>query len=118
MNIDDREYWSQVAGETNMLTDPTLHQRVDRSAGFISLSDPQLVRIVRLRLIGWERSMPQWDVSYCYGEMADGRIVDVDIPGPIDTRYKGHLVDIAREAGRYAKGIGLIDNDVISLLPG
>jgi hypothetical protein len=85
------------------------------------LSNPDLVKITRLRLLS-DRGLDWWDVSYCHGELSDGTPVRVYLGdhhirkqgwGRVD---KGHLIELAKEAGRYAKGLGLLDDAVISTL--
>lgn len=104
--------------ETNPIGDMhALLDTVDFKAGTFHLSNPELVKIVRLRLIGCSWEYPYWDVSYCYGELADGRVVRVDIGEyRIDRRWARHLVQLAKEAGRYGKGMGLLD--AVSTLAG
>jgi hypothetical protein len=85
----------------------------------VRLANPELVKIERLRLIGWTRDFPQWDLSYCIGVMADGTHRRVDLGRDrFGTQYKAQLIECARNAGRYAKGMGLLDDYVISLLAG
>ncbi len=93
---------------------------LDETAGTIALSDRRLVRIDRLRLLGdsdgW--AYPFLDVSYCYGTLADGRHVRVDL-GEYTFPKRGlkrALVDCAKRANRYAKGLGLLDDGIISRL--
>lgn len=98
------------ASETNGLTDPEAEvRRVDRTRIY-QLSDKAVTRIVRVRLIS-DRGNPLWDLSYCWGELRDGTRVSVDL-GRFHFPKHGlsaALVDTARQAGRYAKGIGLLD---------
>lgn len=84
----------------------------------VTLSDPRLVTITRLRLIGASREFPFWDLSYCFGKLADGSDVRVELESYRFGRYsyKRELVELAKQAGRYGKGMGLLDN--ISLLYG
>jgi hypothetical protein len=85
----------------------------------VALADRNLVRIARLRLIGWTRDFPQWDLSYCIGVMADGTYCRVDLGRDrFGTQFKLQLIQAARDAGRYAKGMRLLDDGVISLLAG
>ncbi len=87
------------------------HRSVDYAEGDVSLSDPRLVRIDRLRLLT-DPGYPYFDVSYCYGTLQDGRHVRVDI-GANQLPRKGlsrALVDLAKEAGVHAKRMGLLDN--------
>lgn len=95
------------------------HADVERTT--VKLSDPRLVRVTRLRLLS-DDACPFWEVSYCYGLIkVDGveRQVHVDLGndrvakrgyGRRATVDKGDLVRLAKEAGVYAKGIGLLDN--------
>lgn len=82
------------------------------------LSDRELVKITRIRLIGCSREYPFWDLSYAYGELADGTPVKVQLDqhrfGAYS--YRRELVELAKAAGRYGKGMGLLDN--ISTLRG
>jgi len=86
----------------------------------VPLSDSDLVRIDRLRLLGdsdgW--AYPYLDVSYCYGTMRDGAHVRVDLGVYRFPKrgLKAALVACAKQAGRYAKGMGLLDDAVISRL--
>lgn len=96
----------------------------DVSRETFHLRDPRVERIVRLRLLscaGWSHH----EVSYCYGQINDnGRrfLAHVNLgddwikkAGP-RAANKGHLIQLAQAAGRYAKGLGLLDNSVISIL--
>lgn len=96
------------------------HENIDYSEGDVPLSDRRLVRIVRLRLLGDSDGFmyPYLDVSYCYGQLADGRYVRVDL-GVYSFPKKGlkaALVACAKEAGRFGKGMGLLDDTTISRL--
>lgn len=84
-----------------------------------NLRDQDLVRIVRLRLLT-DSGFPWWDISYCYGQLRDGRFVHVNL-GHGQLRkanggYKANLIEIFKEAGRFAKGMGVFDDGVISTL--
>lgn len=92
------------------------HAQVTRTT--VKLSDPRLTRVTRLRL-NTDDTWTEWEVSYCYGVLADGTQVHVDLMGydrilkigrgrraRVDNR---DLIRIAKLAGRYAKGIGLLD---------
>ena len=89
----------------------------DYYGGHTPLSDPALVSIDRLRLLT-EPGYPYYDVSYCYGTLRDGRHVRVDIGDSHLPRRgtKRRLVELASEAGRYAKGLGLLDENRWSIL--
>lgn len=87
----------------------------------VDLTDPRLKRITRLRLVS-DIGFPYWDVSYCYGELEDGTPVRVNLPefqfsrGRSRPTLKMHMVRMCQEHGLYAKGLGLLDPDVISTL--
>lgn len=112
-----REHYSVMAGETNRLMGPELHGKVDHGVT-VALADEQLIRIIRLRLVGYHRrDFPWWDVSYCYGELNDGSYVRVNLgEWQLRPRYKSHLVELCKAAGRHGKSMGLFD--AISTLPG
>jgi hypothetical protein len=81
-------------------------------------NDKRLARVLRLRLIGCSRDYPFWDVSYCYGELKDGTRCRVQMPGRINRNWKAHLVQMACRDGVFAKGLGLLDEGVVSRLYG
>lgn len=107
---------------TNPLTAEHLAAReaIDHKAPQTSLGHPDLVKVTRLRLLS-DAGFPWWDVSYCYGELRDGTPVRVHL-GTDQLRKrgrgvdKGHLIELAKTAGKFAKGLGLLDDDVISTL--
>ena len=88
---------------------------LDNLQGTVGLADPRLARIARLRLLS-DPGFPVWDVSYCYGELKDGTKVRVQLPwGQFGKRtLKRDLIKMATEAGVFAKGLGLLDDEVIS----
>lgn len=102
--------------ETNPLTDE--HKAIREVANrTVDLADPDLARIVRLRLLS-DPGFPFYDVSYCYGRTRDGEYVRVRLP-EFQFPRRGltrALVEMCRREGVYAKGLGLLDGDVISLL--
>lgn len=101
--------------ETNSL--PYADMAADYSGLEVALNDPRLARIVRLRLLT-DAGYPDWDLSYCYGVLKDGTKCRVNLPVHRFSRrnLKGALIDMARDAGVYAKGLGLLDESVISKL--
>lgn len=105
---------------TNPLTDDmqATRERIDHGHPY-ELSDPALVKITRLRLLGdpGPYAFPFFDVSYCYGELADGTPVRVNLPQwQFPKRgVRGHIIAMCREAGRYGKGLGITDDDVLSI---
>lgn len=79
------------------------------------LSDRRVVKIERLRLLG-DFGMPNWEISYCYGRLVTGELVHVDLGVDWIRKYGtkvgvGDLIKIAKDNGRYAKGVGLLDED-------
>ena len=83
------------------------------------LDDPELVRIVRLRLVTtWD--FPFWDISYCYGQLRNGRFVRVSLgTNQLHKEYGGyraHLIEIFKKARRYAKGMEVFKEGVISTM--
>jgi len=86
----------------------------------VTLGDKRLARITRLRLIGFNsRQYPWWDVSYCYGQLKDGTEVRVQLyAGRIGRNWKADMIALAKEAGVFARGLGLLDEDVVSRLYG
>lgn len=105
--------------ETNPVGD--IHHYLDQLTGeTVALSDSRLVRIERLRLIGWSREYRAWDVSYVYGRLNNGDLVRVDLG--VDrlecgrNGYNAKLVEVCKRAGRYGKGLGIFD--AISTLAG
>lgn len=83
----------------------------------VDLTDARLRRITRLRLVT-DAGFPFYDLSYCYGELKDGEPVRVRLPRHQWSRrnLRGELIEMAREAGVYAKGLGLLDPTVLSVL--
>lgn len=93
-----------------------LRESVDHSRQ-VPWTDKQLVRVLRFRLLT-DPGFPVWDVSYCYGEMADGTRVRVVLPfDQLRKRgWQGHLLEYARRDGVHARGLGFFDADVYSTL--
>lgn len=104
--------------ESNGITDEVRATRdaIDHQAP-VWLDDPQLAKVTRLRLVS-DPGFPFWDVSYVYGELKDGTEVRVNLPESQFPKrgLKGAIISMARDAGVYAKGLGLLDDDVISKL--
>src|SRR4051794_9789858 len=88
---------------------------VDYSEGNVPLSDPDLVRVDRIRLLT-DRDCPFYDLSYCWGTLRDGRHVRVDLGKSQFARSRGgqgksikqQLVECARAAGRHAHGLHML----------
>jgi hypothetical protein len=103
--------------ETNPLwTSEATHENVDYNE-YVTLGDPRLKRIVRLRLLT-EPGYPYMDISYCYGQLKDGRFVRLSgAPMNISRRKpKADLIAWAREEGVNAKALGLLDDNNWSIL--
>ncbi len=85
-------------------------ERAHASGRIVEWNDPQLKRIVRLRLLS-DPGFPVWDVSYCVGEMRDGTPVRVDLPfNQVPRRgMMSFLVQAAARDGVHAKRLGVFD---------
>ncbi len=72
-------------------------------------SDPQLEKIVRLRLLG-DVGCPWWDVSYCMGVTKDGKDVRVRLPFDSLPRKNTRraIIEHAKRDGVYANGLGIL----------
>ena len=68
------------------------------------------IRIYRLRLLS-DPGFPVWDVSYCWGKLPDGELVNVTLPFDQlpKQRVSRTIVEYARKDGVYAKGTGILD---------
>ena len=102
--------------ESNPIT-PEIHEFRDEISETVDLADKRLDRIVRLRLLT-DRGFPFWDVSYCYGVLKDGTKVRVNLPQHQFPRatLKGSLIEMCKREGVFAKGLGLLDENVWSRL--
>ena len=79
--------------------------------GSVDWDDKDLVKITRLRLLS-DPGHPVWDVSYCFGQLRDGRNVRVDLPfSHLPKRdVIGTILKYAKRDKVYAKGLGIFDN--------
>lgn len=105
--------------EDNNLADAAYnHSEVDYSEQ-VTLDDARLVSIDRIRFLT-DPGFQLLDLSYCYGTLQDGRHVRVDLNRWQFGRrtYKSELIAEAKAAGRFAKGLGMLDPQVISILWG
>ena len=105
--------------EDNPLGDANYtHSSVDFSEE-VDLADSRLVSVDRIRFLT-ERDYPMMDLSYCYGTLQDGRHVRVDLGRwQFGKRtYKSELIAEAKAAGRFAKGLGMLEANTISILWG
>ena len=102
--------------ESNPITDEIRAVR-DSITDEVDLDDPQLYRITRLRLVT-DPGFPLYDLSYCYGELVGGTPVRVRLPRHQFSRkfLSRDLVEMCKEVKVYAKGLGLLDPSVISIL--
>lgn len=77
---------------------------------YVDWTDPNLKRVTRLRLLS-DPGFPMWDVSYCFGEMKDGRCVRVQLPFdqlPKGGRLQRTIIEYAKRDKVYAKGLGIL----------
>lgn len=98
--------------ESNPLwTSEVTHEDINET---VHLSDKRLVRIVRLRLLT-EPGYPDYDISYCYGQLDNGDYCRVELGERCISRRNamGDLIDLAKRAGRFAKGLGLLDREQV-----
>lgn len=111
------------ADETNNIADAKYTSAdVDYGYGKVLLSDPDLVSVDRIRLVT-SPGFPMWDVSYVWGTLKNGKHVRVEFvdgtwqfPKRKGISLKGLMIAEAKKAGRFAKGLGMLDDDVISAL--
>ncbi len=108
--------------ETNALTDARQYseKRDIDHAGTLDWSDHRLGKITRLRLLS-DYGMDFWDVSYCHGVTKDGRPCDVELPFQQLPRGRGGVLNRAiiahaKASGVYAKGLGIFDNAISTLV--
>lgn len=104
--------------ETNGLGVPgsEYHDQFDADVS-VKWNHPDLARITRFRILS-DPGFPAWDVSYCHGVLKDGTKVHVDLPfSQMPKRgWRKFVVEEAKRDGVYAKGIGILDRDVVSSL--
>ena len=100
--------------ETNNIQDFTggegVYSILDQINGTVHWDDPSLKKIIRLRLLS-DPGHPYWEVSYCWGKLKDGTLVDVTLPFyQIPKKgFSGFIIKRAAEEKVYAKGLGLFD---------
>lgn len=99
---------------TNPLTSPDEYHAAYADAPTVDWSEKGLT-VTRLRLLS-DPGHPIWDVSYCDGRLADGTLVRVQLPFDQvpKSNVTGFIVDEARKAKVYARGLGILNS--ISLL--
>jgi hypothetical protein len=103
--------------ESNHWGREALDEFLNADMDTVQLEDKRLARIARLRLLS-DPGFPFWDVSYCWGVLKDGTKVRVQLPRHqfSKARWKSEIVDMCREVGVYAKGLGLFDGETVSRL--
>jgi hypothetical protein len=103
--------------ETNNIADFDAALRPPVGAQTVWYGDKQLRRITRLRLIS-DPGYPEWELSYCWGEMQDGSKVRVQLGEERFSKkmLKKRLVLMCERDQVYGKGLGLLDDVVISTL--
>lgn len=106
--------------ESNGIDSVPAHIRDAERTEYVSITDPNLARVDRLRLVS-DFDTPWWDISYCWGTMKDGTAVRVDMEGLELTRGRGEsiarqIVEHCKGLGVYAKGLGLLKPSTISAL--
>lgn len=97
-------------------TNPLQGKHPDTGKRCVYWTDPSLARITRLRFLS-DPGHPFWDLSYCYGQLKDGRYTRVSLP--FDRLLKNapiskQIVKYAKQDGVYAAGLGIFS--VISTL--
>lgn len=105
--VDYRTKYGAV--EVNGLADPAAYYAIERET--VDLTDPRLAAVTRLRLLT-DPGFPYWDLSYCHGRLADGTEVRVTLPRFQFSKAAGlsrEIVAMCKEAGVYAKGLGILD---------
>ena len=124
MSYEAKKAAHQAAYETNGLSTAmeNFKSEIDYSTP-VWIGDPELKNIYRLRLIlpsgeEFRSGLYTADVSYCWGVMKDGKKVYVNTPGRIDIRkgVKAGIVQMCKDLGLYGKGMGLLDDSVISTI--
>lgn len=88
-----------------------------RDAGCITRGGWGWAAGFRLRLLT-DPGFPMYDVSYCYGTLRNGDNVRVSLPfHQLRKRtWKSDIIDAAKRDGVYAKGLHIMDDDVVSIL--
>lgn len=96
--------------QTNPLP-PDYHETVtNRITGSADWTTPGL-KIIRLRLLS-DPGYPRWDVSYCHGQLPDGRFVNVGLPfGHLSKNLpiRMQLLVWARKEKLFLKPTGIFD---------
>jgi hypothetical protein len=102
--------------ETGTLTAETVAMRkaIDYSKPATWLGDRNLVKIHVVRLLGFgDYDCPFVELSYCYGLLADGTPVRVDLGRSRFNKrtWKSELIQCFKDAKRFGKAMGMDFND-------
>jgi hypothetical protein len=105
------------AQETNGLPAGGQQELLDSLRGKVYWNDPRLARVFRLRLLT-DPGFPMYDVSYCYGTLRNGDNVRVSLPFHQlkKSLWKSQIIEAAKRDGVFAKKLGILDDDVVSIL--
>jgi hypothetical protein len=78
-------------------------------------TSPLIKRVVRFRVLT-DRGFPMYDISYCYAERIDGKIIPIQLPFHQLTKakWKTELYNYAKADGVNAKRLGFFDPLVFS----
>ena len=108
MQTTDRNVYG--AQESNgLINGPAYHQARGKVQA-VDWTTPGLY-VTRLRLLS-DPGFPVWDVSYCHGKL-NGVDVDVILPFSQVPKRPGiqrFIVEEAKKAGVFAKGLGILSN--------
>lgn len=105
------------AVETNGLEGGQMQELLATLTGTVYWNDPSLARVFRLRLLT-DPGFPMYDVSYCYGTLKNGDNVRVSLPFHQlkKATWKSEIIEWAKRDGVFAKGLRIMDEDVVSIL--
>lgn len=97
--------------ETNPIEGGSFHNSPYKNAKeTVVWNDGRLSRITRLRMLS-DPGFPCWDISYCFGVLKDGTVVEVQLPfHQLPKRgWQAEIVKYAKKDEIYAKGLGVFD---------
>lgn len=115
---DSTNHYGATQTNARSSQDDEFSARIDYSVPRTQLDDPNLASIYRLRLLGandWD--WPNYDISYCWGELRDGTAVAVEMPHLVLPKrdWRGVLIRWARANGVYLAGLGLFRDGTVSI---
>lgn len=107
---------------SGVLVDGSYHEQVDHSAA-MTLAEVAKAKgtITRIRVLAEKRGRWFGDISYVHATLPSGKIVPVlDHPGQISNMAarRGEMIEWAKEAKVFAKGLGLLDDSAWSIMWG